>query len=107
MREYRFFFFNMTLKKLKLTYEKSDKNGNAVQCNVKHFKYILNKVQLTLDLCIITRQLKERKVHVWTNKCGPHFIFGLECVLIATVWLMRNVSCHVYMPSIKFKKGDC
>lgn len=99
----------MTLGKKKLTYEKSDKNGNAVQCHVKHLKYILNKVQLTLDLCIITRQLvlKERAkhIHVWTNKCGPHFIFGLECVLIATVWLMRNV-CHVYMPSIKFKKGD-
>lgn len=70
----------------------------------------MNKVQLTLDLGIITRQLvlkeREKHIHVWTNKCGPHFIFGLECVLIATVWLMRNV-CHVYMPSIKFKKGDC
>lgn len=56
--------FNMTLEK-KLTYEKSDKNGNAVQCHVKHLKYILNKVQLTLDLCIITRQLvlKEREKH--------------------------------------------
>lgn len=57
--------FNMTLGKKKLTYEKSDKNGNAVQCHVKHLKYILNKVQLTLDLCIITRQLvlKEREKH--------------------------------------------
>lgn len=65
-----FFFFDMTLeKKKKVRKEKSDKNGNAVQCNVKHLKYIFNKVQLTLDLCIITRQLvlKERETYTWLD----------------------------------------
>lgn len=65
----QFFFFLIWHWKKKLTYEKSDKNGNAVQRHVKHLKYILNKVQLTLDLCIITRQLllKERETYTWLD----------------------------------------